>query len=199
MTIDPQDNFNEAPEERIRALKSSPTPPARLEESVVQALYREGLLRIKRRGFAVYLRQAAVLAACIALFAGGVLVGKRTRPAPAASAGSRYVLLLSQIDGPQGSDPILEAQRVTEYRDWARNQRAAGHLLLGEKLEDDALLLKDPNAGIEVVHSQDSVSGLFLIAAQNLDGAVAVARTCPHLRYGGRIVIRPVADVPAGK
>jgi hypothetical protein len=36
------------------------------------------------------------------------------------------------------------------------------------------------------------VSGFFLIRAGSLDEAEAIARDCPHLRHGGRVLVRDV-------
>jgi hypothetical protein len=44
-----------------------------------------------------------------------------------------------------------------------------------------------------VARSRVGLSGYFVIEAANWEEAVALARTCPHLRYGGRIALRPVA------
>ena len=41
----------------------------------------------------------------------------------------------------------------------------------------------------------EEVSGFFVIEAKDLDAAIAVARTCPHLRHGGRITVRAIAPV----
>jgi hypothetical protein len=40
--------------------------------------------------------------------------------------------------------------------------------------------------------SRVGVSGYFVIEAETWEQAAALARTCPHLRYGGRIVLRAV-------
>jgi hypothetical protein len=40
------------------------------------------------------------------------------------------------------------------------------------------------------------VSGFFLVEAVNLDAAEAIARTSPHLEYGGSIEIRPIVEPP---
>ena len=41
---------------------------------------------------------------------------------------------------------------------------------------------------------KEVVGGYFLIRASSYDVAVEIARTCPHLRYGGRIEVRQVDD-----
>jgi hypothetical protein len=36
------------------------------------------------------------------------------------------------------------------------------------------------------------VAGLFIVRASDLERAAAIARTCPHMRYGGQIEVRPI-------
>lgn len=196
MTNKPQDEFNGESGEQLRSLKNTPAPPPWLEEFVVHALRQRRLLRSRHSGRAAFLRQAAVVAACAAFFLAGLLIGWHKGPGGTASQEPRFVLFLEQIEGQAGSDPNLEAQRVREYTAWARKQEAAGHLLAGEKLEDTALLMNGLEGRAQPVGTQQPIGGFFIITAENLERAIAVARTCPHLRYGGRIVIRPVAHVP---
>jgi len=69
-------------------------------------------------------------------------------------------------------------------------------------LDDLALVLapEDATSGAPTarvaargVSTRVGISGYFVIDAASWEDAVAVARTCPHLRYGGRIILRPVA------
>jgi hypothetical protein len=38
------------------------------------------------------------------------------------------------------------------------------------------------------------LTGLFIIRAASEAEALAIARTCPHLRYGGRVDVRPIEE-----
>jgi len=84
-----------------------------------------------------------------------------------------------------------EAARVEEYSSWARAQAGSGSLLAGEKLKDEERVLSAPGAH----EGPTRATGYFVVAAPDLEGAVAVARTCPHLRHGGGIVVRPIDEV----
>ena len=46
------------------------------------------------------------------------------------------------------------------------------------------------------VDSKDSLGGLIVVEAQNLDGALAVADELQELRLGGAIEVRPVQEGP---
>jgi hypothetical protein len=84
------------------------------------------------------------------------------------------------------------AQRVREYGQWARQQCAEGRLLAGEKLKSQELLIGGSSEGLAPEVVSQPISGYFVVVAPGLEGAVAVARSCPHLRHGGRITIRPI-------
>jgi hypothetical protein len=43
------------------------------------------------------------------------------------------------------------------------------------------------------VPTPDEARGLFVILAPNEQAALAIAETCPHLKYGGRMVLRPMS------
>jgi len=38
------------------------------------------------------------------------------------------------------------------------------------------------------------LAGYFVIAAPSPERATEVARTCPHLKYGGRVVVMTIAS-----
>lgn len=138
-------------------------PPA-LEERIVAELHARGLLRKRPK------RWLLPLAAALALvFAAGVLVG-RYEPRR-----QTYALLLHEAPNP---GPI------EEYIRWSRNDFIVG----GEKLADEARFLQST----QVRDGHGGVGGFFLIAADSLDSATKIARTCPHLKYGGTIEVRAV-------
>jgi hypothetical protein len=79
---------------------------------------------------------------------------------------------------------------VTEYKAWARREAGAGRLIEGEKLEPQALVLGAPADGQA---GSRAVAGFFVIAARDDAEALAIARGCPHLAHGGRVVVRRIA------
>jgi hypothetical protein len=82
------------------------------------------------------------------------------------------------------NDPAL----VDEYRRWALSLREAGRVVSGERLDDDVRIVQTSSTG----GPPERVRGFFLISATSLDEAEAVARTCPHYRRGGSVVVRPI-------
>jgi hypothetical protein len=178
------------PSERdaLGALRREVPAPGPLERAVVKELEARGLLRM-RRGPSRWRRPIALLAGAAALFAAGFVIGGRpTSLKLPLDARSRYVLFL---EGNGEPPPGEEAQRVREYKLWSRRVAAAGHMLAGEKLSTETWRL----GGADGAGGGDSVRGFFLIAARDDAEALEIARDCPHLRHGGRIVLRKVAPV----
>jgi hypothetical protein len=179
--VDEQDDWDPAEREALGALAHA-KPPGEVEARVVAELRRSGMLA--RRGPA---RWALAAAASIVFFVGGVFVGGR-RAAPAVDPRPLYLLLLYDVTA---TTPQEEAARVSEYSAWARRVSAGGHLKGGQKLEDDAVVLGPPFGAAE----EGTLGGYFVIAAESRERALEIARGCPHLRHGGRVVVRPVDPV----
>jgi hypothetical protein len=116
-------------------------------------------------------------------------------PAPAAEASSRYVLFVESPVGESMTDEQMMA-RVKEYRGWSVRMRSEGHGLGGEKLAaggwrllgDSAVALGPPPEGFVL-------GGYFLLQARDDAQALEIARTHPHLKHGGRMVLRRIEDV----
>jgi hypothetical protein len=61
-------------------------------------------------------------------------------------------------------------------------------------VEISGLKLQDSSAALGETDTAASfeLAGLFLVTARDMEEVRRIAETCPHLRYGGGIVIRPV-------
>jgi hypothetical protein len=184
------------PDERdaLARLPREADPPAGLEQTTLAALAARGLLRRQRRRFDASL----ALAASVLLFAGGLALarfGGETAPAPAADGRPRYAMFL--YEGPEYHQPAPGAmdERVEEYVTWARAERTDGTVEGGEKLKDgDGVAIKpDGSAGaVPSPPGEARLAGYFLIRAADRQTALEIARSCPHVRYGGRIVVREI-------
>ena len=106
--------------------------------------------------------------------------------------------------GTLGSDASPESFQAfaQNYADWAVNKLPRGAFLSGEELNETGWELR--RAG-ETVQSNlleagtelgGQVAGFFLIQAVDIDTAVGFARTTPHLKYGGTVEVRPIAERP---
>ena len=204
--------------ERLRAAG----PPADLEDSVVAALAGRNLIGggpaaarpspaqtpgvPARRAWAW---GALALAAALAAFFAGTSISDRgagrtpagSEAVPAATV-ERYLLLLYEDAAYRApATPAEQAARVAEYAGWVADLRERGIDIQGEELAPGAesAWLDGRERGVrEAVGAPASelgiLSGYFLVAAADADAAVAIARTTPHLRHGGTVVIRRVVE-----
>lgn len=176
----------------LRRLYGSDAPPSELEDDTLARLRREGLVSTAppvRRGRRRALAAAAALAIFFAGYAAARVGGMPSR-ATANDEGS-YLLLLREPAGNPLPAPEGEAAVVAEYAAWAGEQARMGRLILGEKLADTGDLVA--REGAATAGSEGTrVTGLFLVRAPDLDTARAIARTCPHVRRGGTIEVRPI-------
>ena len=170
------------PDERaaIDRLPREAEPPSHLEDRVVGELHRSGRLR-GGRARASWLRYAAA----IALLAGGILIGRLTARPVEVDPGAGYLLLLY---GSASSSGQSEAALSTEYAAWAHTLRDQRQLVSAERLRSEARVL---GTTAEAAGGAAPV-GFFVIRAESLAAAEATAATCPHLKYGGTVVVRPI-------
>jgi hypothetical protein len=176
----------------LAAAREDRTPPPELESATIAALRSRALVggpRRTRRG--TTLIQIAALAAAVLA---GVWIGqtRSSRPAP---SGSRFVLLLYLGPEYQATDAAGDAAREAEYGAWIRSLARAGHATMGEKLAWGGieLLPNQPPVELARVPTPDAARGLFIIVAADEQAALAIAETCPHLKYGGRVVVRQIS------
>ena len=205
--------------ERLRA----GGPPADLEDSVVAALAGRGLIGggpaaarpspqpqtpnvPARRAWAW---GALALAAALAAFFAGISVSDRgagrtpagSEVVPAATT-ARYLLLLYEDAAYRApATPEEQAARVAEYGGWVADLRERGIDIQGEELAptDESAWLDGRERGVTAAEGAPAgelgmLSGYFLVAAADADAAVAIARTTPHLRHGGTVVVRRIVD-----
>jgi hypothetical protein len=80
--------------------------------------------------------------------------------------------------------------RAAEYGEWARSLSARGIAVSGDELTSHAELVT--NARAAAFPDLTSVGGYFIVEAADDGAAAALAHTCPHIKYGGSIVVRRV-------
>jgi hypothetical protein len=170
----------EPPLHELEALAREHEPPLALEERVAAELRRQSLLRRASKRW----RQ---MAAAVFLVASGIAVGRLSAPSGVVPATTqpRFLLLLSQAPPAES-----ESGRVAEYRAWAVGLRTAGRQISGERLEREALAVDRDRAAERV---DDRNQGYFIVSAANLEEAAELARSSPHVRAGGHIIVRPIA------
>jgi hypothetical protein len=138
-------------------------------------------------------RLLQVVAVAAALLA-GVWIGevRGSRPAP---SGPRFLLLLYLNPEYQTTDAAGDAAREAEYSAWAQALARDGHMLMGQKIAWGGVELRSnrPPVDLAAASTPHEARGMFVIVASDERTALAIAETCPHLKYGGRMVLRPMS------
>jgi hypothetical protein len=84
---------------------------------------------------------------------------------------------------------------VREYAEWAGARAEQGELVAGKKLREGPDVVIGANGSVETPAPSAGAArlgGFFVIRAADASRAVEIARSCPHVRYGGSIVIRAI-------
>jgi hypothetical protein len=165
-------------------LRQDQAPSPELRGRVVDSLEARGALRRATRA-----RWGWAIAAGITLFAAGMGLGRWSLTK--APESQRYALLLYD---PAGFDrSIPEENLVEEYREWAIS--LGDRLSMGEKLSIDERLLREDdseNRPNSVEGAAGPLGGLFIVRAGTWEEAMAIARSCPHLKHGGVVAVREI-------
>jgi len=182
---------NDLPEE-LRDLPQAIDPPPELEDRVVGALRREGLVGGHRspRGNPWLVAAACLLAAVGGWMARGLVATPEGGPETVALAeGHDYLLLLTEPT-PLATDRP-ESELVAEYRDWAIGLAEQGKLVAAAKLDDES---DGRYLGETAAVPVGTVSGYFVIRGTSLEEVTALAAGSPHRRYGGEIAVREIEE-----
>ena len=112
-----------------------------------------------------------------------------------------YMLLLhSPTDENKGYSAEEIQAVIGEYISWRKEIEAQDLLLGGDKLTDEGgRHLRNENGDIRVTDGpytevKEALGGFFAIKATDYDEAVAISKTCPHLKYGGWIELRQIDE-----
>lgn len=195
-----QDDLTPAERSALGSLPRVEAPPPWLEDRVVHELKARGFIRsaATARRYAII---AGALAASLAFLALGLALGSRWNRAasPPSPSGHRFVLFLYESGDYEAPAPAEAAGRVEEYRSWARALRDRGALIAGEKLKEGGMVLAGaaPTASESAGPAEEEgvLAGYFVVSARDADQALAIARSCPHLKHRGRIEVREIDPV----
>jgi hypothetical protein len=170
--------------ERLSPLGEANPPGTGFQDRTVRSLKETGFLRPERPGRLI--RVLLPLAAAVVLFLMGSWWGRNSTEGSAGDS-PRFAMFLLEDSTFSGMSSVGHDSLVAEYSAWAGQLAASGNLVLGEELGNSSMTL-GPSDGRQTAQ----ITGFFVLSAANPEAALALARTCPHLRYGGSIVLRPI-------
>jgi hypothetical protein len=111
---------------------------------------------------------------------------------------AKYIFILYDDPRKKPSYTPEQMQKVIEeYGAWAAKLAEEGRLAGGHKLQEDGgkVLRADSARQVTVIdgpysEAKEVIAGFFLVEAEGYDEAVAIAKSCPHMRYGLKIEVR---------
>ncbi len=191
MSTEGDNDLDERLRRELARLPRELIPPKGLEARVVAALRESGWLAAARPRPNPW-RLGGAVAAGLALLLAGFWLGRQGGHRGHPPAVPSYLLMLRE-----GADfkrePWPQARMTAETAAWARRRLGVRHFVVGEKLEMDGWVLTSSRvAGMSPMDLQDAPDGFFVIVASSDQEALAIARSCPFLRYGGRIEVRRI-------
>lgn len=119
--------------------------------------------------------------------------GRPESPAPS------FVLVLHALWPDADSvSPEERRRRAAEYWSWTSSLAESGVLVAAGDLRWEPGQRVTPGGTMPVtdvsVAGPDFMVGMFALRVGSYDAALAIAKDCPHLRYGGTVSIRQVAS-----
>jgi hypothetical protein len=172
----------------LRKIAPTVDPPTGLEARVRNSLAARGLLRQPARRAAAWLTRVGLIAAGIfigALLHNGWMRGPSRPPAQP----GQYVLLL--LGDTQGDTGAVRVAREREYGQWASSLAKGARWVGGHELGD---VVYEIGPKLVRTSATDRLAGYFVIDAPSREVATEVAMSCPHLKYGGRVVLMAIAS-----
>ncbi len=107
---------------------------------------------------------------------------------------AKFVLLLKGGDftkySPEDMQKVLE-----KYMNWSQQLKDKNHHLAGEELSGNGRVVSINNGKVvdgPFAETKETVGGFWMIEAENLDQAVQISRSCPHLDFNGDVEVREV-------
>jgi hypothetical protein len=183
-----EDDDRLSPEE-LSALRGPESPPASVEEATVASLRAMGVLR--RPHSFLRVRPLPGLLALCASFLLGFGVSVLLSSSHPSDSQSQFLLIL------YGSPRLADRPGVghrDEYVMWARRLASRGQLAFDGELSGEVEHLESQD---KPKTPQEMPVGFFVLRASNRTEALQLSMACPHLRYGGRVELRPLLG-PSG-
>ena len=113
-------------------------------------------------------------------------------------AQNEYLLLFRGTDWHRGLSPEEIQTVMNQWKSWFERWAEQGKVKGGQPLLPEGKLVSGKKGRVVAdgpfAESKETIGGYFLLAVQNLDEALAIARECPGLEYGAVVEVRPVAE-----
>lgn len=198
MRDEPETRLSEAEAVALTGLREPVTPPQDLEPRIIATLEARNLLRNRGTRLPFPFRPLLAAAAAVLIFLSGRAVGQREIAAEGPAGASQFMLLLFEDDRYTAPRPGREMERVAEYGEWARGLAERGVAVSGDELLPEGVTVDGAGTASSVRPGVPETpvgrfAGYFIVDGEDMDEAIGIARETPHLRYGGRVAVVPLA------
>ena len=157
--------------------------PDHLEGKAVQALQQQGFIKSNRTRSLP--RWGLSVAASLIFFVLGFYINDRLATSTEGYLTEfNYMLLLQEDDKFIAGNP---EQRFQEYAQWM-----GGIYEKGLKIDGQELAKQGANVQPIQLDKTRFTTGYFLLKAPSLKEAQSIAQSCPHVKYGGHIEVKPI-------
>ncbi|HMB63514.1 MAG TPA: hypothetical protein VKN36_10600 [Eudoraea sp.] len=169
-------------------LKREEQPPADLEKRIVEQLKSDHLITSNTYKMNPIIKWVAASAAAVLLFFTGNYMGKQTIEKQGIDPNRGYMLILHEDDQFKPGDP---QEMYQEYGAWMQDTMSKGIAMTGHELKNEADIV-DARQHVEHLdeNSARKTTGYFILEAESLEVALQVARSNPHIKYGGTIEVK---------
>lgn len=110
----------------------------------------------------------------------------------------KYLLLLHEdMEQMQQLSPREMEELTQAHMAWAEKLGESGHLISGEGLEERSVRISGKDCIVKdgtFLESKEMIGGYYLLQADNLDAAIALAKECPCHQWGGTTEVRPIME-----
>jgi hypothetical protein len=111
---------------------------------------------------------------------------------------TEYLLLFRRTNWDQGLSAEQLQAAMDRFMGWFERLKNAGTVKAGQPLATEGKVISGKNgrtvADGPFAESKEAVGGYFILLADSLDEATAIAKESPILEYGGIVEVRPIAD-----
>jgi hypothetical protein len=109
---------------------------------------------------------------------------------------SEYLLLFRDTNWHIRLSPADLQESLRQFGAWVDRLTTQGIFKESRPLEAEGIVVTGKNRLVTdgpFAESKEAIGGFFLLELNNLEEAVAIARECPTLKYGGTIEVRAIA------
>lgn len=111
---------------------------------------------------------------------------------------TKYMLLFRGNDWHKGLSAEQTQEVANQFMAWFNRLSQHGTVLAGNPLEAEGKVVSGKGGRVVAdgpfAESKEAIGGYFLVQADSLEEAVAIAKDCPALAYGTKVEVRPVAE-----